>query len=326
MGYNQGKNNPMYGKIPWNKGKKLNLTEEHKEKLRKHLEDWRKNHPSPWLGRKHTPEEIEKIRKGNLGKKCPYAIKNLGKYIKGLKGKENPNWRGGTTKKIIKWWGKHRQEKEIWRKKVLERDGYKCKLCGKTKRLEAHHIIPVSETTLTAFLEMNGITLCRECHKKTESYGGRIKGIRNKKEGIGKTKWLIRTIPQEFQVFRDVGNYQLANKDLIVIFVSEMENPDYEFLVTLHEFIESYLLKRRGIDLKEIDKWENKFEQEKKEGKRPKKAVAGEQKDCPYKKEHAFATKIEKMVAKYLKVNWGQYDKYLDYLLESYVQKPSNSR
>jgi hypothetical protein len=141
----------------------------------------------------------------------------------------------------------------------------------------------------------------------------------------------IRTKPIWRTRFKDIGDYYwivspVPEENILKIVVAEMENPDYEFLVVLHELIESYLLIKRGVNFKEIEEWENKFEQEKKEGKRPKKAVAGEQKDCPYRKEHAFATKIEKMVAKYLKVNWGQYDKYLDYLLESYVQKPSNSR
>ncbi len=56
---------------------------------------------------------------------------------------------------------------------ILKRDGYKCRVCGSTKRLEMHHITPVSEyhhTPLEAiFVEHNLITLCWECHKKVRS-------------------------------------------------------------------------------------------------------------------------------------------------------------
>jgi hypothetical protein len=141
----------------------------------------------------------------------------------------------------------------------------------------------------------------------------------------------IRTKPIRKFRTKDVGDYYwiispVPEENVLKIVIAEMENPDYEFLVALHEFIESYLLIRRKANFEEIEKWENQFLKEKEEGRRPQNAVAGEQKDCPYRKEHTFATKVEKIVAKHLKVNWRQYDKYLDNLLENYVQKSSNSR
>jgi hypothetical protein len=137
----------------------------------------------------------------------------------------------------------------------------------------------------------------------------------------------IRTKPIERMRMRDVGDYYQvivppgAEEEPLKIIVARMDNPDYEFLVALHEFIESYLLKRRGVDLKEIDEWEAKFLKEKDERKRPKNAIAGEQKDCPYYQEHKIATEIEKRMAKFLKVNWEKYDKYLDELEESICNK-----
>jgi len=139
----------------------------------------------------------------------------------------------------------------------------------------------------------------------------------------------IRTKPMEKMRIKDVGDYYwtispVPEENIWKIVVAEMENPDYEFLIALHEFIESYLLKRRGIDFRVVDEYDEKFEKEK--GKSPKNAIAGEQKDCPYRREHIFATKIEKIIAKYLKVNWKKYEKYLDNLLETYDHKISNSR
>ena len=142
----------------------------------------------------------------------------------------------------------------------------------------------------------------------------------------------IRTKPIQKLRMKDVGDYfeatcpveggkHFCGKQVLVIHVAKMDNPDYEFLVALHEFIESYLLKRRRVDLKEIDEWEAKFLKEKDEGKRPKNAIAGEQKDCPYYQEHKIAIKIEKKMARYLKVNWKKYDDYLAKLEENYDRR-----
>ena len=56
-----------------------------------------------------------------------------------------------------------------WRKGVLERDDYKCKLCGKTKDeivLNVHHIVTYADNEELRTDIDNGITLCYECHKK----------------------------------------------------------------------------------------------------------------------------------------------------------------
>lgn len=47
---------------------------------------------------------------------------------------------------------------------VLERDHYKCMLCGSNKKLEMHHIDPVSTYPEKAYEELNCITLCEKCH------------------------------------------------------------------------------------------------------------------------------------------------------------------
>jgi len=125
--------------------------------------------------------------------------------------------------------------------------------------------------------------------------------------------------------FDDVGdyNFEIASKGhsgnnvILKIYVAEMGNEKYEFLVALHEFIESYLLYLRGADFQGIDEWENQFTKETRKGLRPENAIAGEQEDCPYKDEHRLAIEVEKMVAKYLGVNWEEYEKYLDELIKN---------
>lgn len=59
-----------------------------------------------------------------------------------------------------------------WRKQVLERDK-KCRCCGFTKHLEAHHIYSYRDNEQYRDDPNNGITLCRFCHKKYHSQYGR---------------------------------------------------------------------------------------------------------------------------------------------------------
>jgi hypothetical protein len=61
-------------------------------------------------------------------------------------------------------------EYKIWRKAVLERDGYKCIWCGDTHHLHADHIKPWAFYPEVRFAIDNGRTLCFECHKKTDTY------------------------------------------------------------------------------------------------------------------------------------------------------------
>lgn len=53
-------------------------------------------------------------------------------------------------------------------KAVKQRDGNKCKVCGSTKQLEVHHIIPLSKGGTN--VKTNLITLCYSCHIKRHDH------------------------------------------------------------------------------------------------------------------------------------------------------------
>lgn len=82
-------------------------------------------------------------------------------------------WKGGITptNKLIRM----SLQTRIWRTSVFERDAYTCVHCGeKGGRLQADHIKAFSLFPDLRFEITNGRTLCLECHKNTDTYGGKI--------------------------------------------------------------------------------------------------------------------------------------------------------
>jgi hypothetical protein len=70
-------------------------------------------------------------------------------------------------------------EGKLWRLAVYQKDNYTCQKCGQCGgKLEAHHIKGYFECPELRFDINNGITLCKECHKKTDSYGWKSINIR----------------------------------------------------------------------------------------------------------------------------------------------------
>jgi 5-methylcytosine-specific restriction endonuclease McrA len=49
------------------------------------------------------------------------------------------------------------------RKEILQRDGWRCQKCGRSKNLDVHHI--TRRSALGDDAETNLITLCRACHQ-----------------------------------------------------------------------------------------------------------------------------------------------------------------
>jgi len=138
---------------------------EYKEKMRKiSLKNGNKP-PVRWgnkdnLGRKHTEEWKEEKRRFNKEHniKPPKML-----------GKDNVNWKGGITSENEKI--RKSIEFRLWRESVFVRDDWTCRNCLKRGgKLQAHHILPFAKFPELRFAINNGITLCKECHKKTNSY------------------------------------------------------------------------------------------------------------------------------------------------------------
>lgn len=78
------------------------------------------------------------------------------------KGENHWNWKNNKTPKNKKIRSSYKYQK--WRKLILERDNYKCALCGALENLEVHHIEHFAKSENKQTDINNGITLCKRCH------------------------------------------------------------------------------------------------------------------------------------------------------------------
>lgn len=128
------------------------------------------------------------------GRKLPrYIARKIGDAHKGMKRSEETRRKIGDSHRGEKcyMWNSDREavakiagvrrttEYRNWRKKVIGRDGYICRLCGKEEKEKIHvdHIRPVALFLESIYDESNGRVLCVDCHKKTPTYGGQMRRI-----------------------------------------------------------------------------------------------------------------------------------------------------
>lgn len=105
-------------------------------------------------GKKMADEQKDKIRKYRLGKKFPLGYKI------------------GIPKKTAEYVRiRMSPEYKQWRLFVFQRDSYKCQICEKIGgELQVHHIKRFSQFPESRFDLNNGVTMCIDCHKKTDTY------------------------------------------------------------------------------------------------------------------------------------------------------------
>ena len=92
-------------------------------------------------------------------------------------GEKNGNWKGGIYP--INHSIRNSQEMKLWRETVFKRDNYQCVWGGKEhgSKLNADHIKSFVLFPELRFALENGRTLCVECHKTTNTFGGKSKKV-----------------------------------------------------------------------------------------------------------------------------------------------------
>lgn len=142
--------------------------------------EWIQKQVDSKSGKRHSDESKTKMSKARKGKKKTKEW--IKKIVLSRKKYYDNTGRKSDKYFLIKSSNKYKN----WRKKVFERDGYKCIKCGDKSggNLEADHIIPFSvllyESEIIGnydgmFSLDNGRTLCINCHKKTDSYAKHLK-------------------------------------------------------------------------------------------------------------------------------------------------------
>jgi len=199
------------GKAPGNKGKHPS------GETRKKMSEAKKGKPSVMLGKKHSEEtkmmiseksklqwsnpefrdRMRKVKLANptrywLGKKRPSPNEETKNKMRethlriGTKppvrcGEKNNKWKGGISRGYKT--GYYSTEYKKWRRDVFVRDEFTCQECKRNGGyLTAHHIKSFAKFPDLRFEINNGVTLCEECHSKTDNYRGRnnTKGRVNK--------------------------------------------------------------------------------------------------------------------------------------------------
>lgn len=90
-----------------------------------------------------------------------------------LKGEKNRSWKGGITSKNQKL--RNSREYRQWRSSVFRSDNWTCQDCGiRGVYLNADHIKPWCYFPELRFELSNGRTLCKDCHKKTDTFGWKM--------------------------------------------------------------------------------------------------------------------------------------------------------
>lgn len=110
--------------------------------------------------------------------KCRY------KFMFHTKPENHPRWLGGKSQE--NQIGRANNEYCEWRINVFKRDHFICQKClSSGKKLNAHHIDNWSDNQDKRYLIENGITLCKECHRKIHKIYGQKTNEKHLNEFLG---------------------------------------------------------------------------------------------------------------------------------------------
>lgn len=117
-------------------------------------------------------------------------------------------------------------------------------------------------------------------------------------------KIVIETKKLDSMRYKSLGDY-FEDHGVEYIQVAELGDWRMELAIAIHELVEDYICKHRGIKEEDIMAFDLEFEKNRKEGNDDE---PGDSPQSPYLKEHQIATAVERLLCSYLDVNWEQYE------------------
>lgn len=115
----------------------------------------------------------------------------------------------------------------------------------------------------------------------------------------------IKAIPHSEQNYETCGDYATDEFGTLHITVSDFGNDDYAFLVAIHELVEAWLCRKRGISDELITAYDVSRETSRQPGDL---SEPGDDRECPYRFEHSIATAVERLMCAELGINWFDYE------------------
>lgn len=114
----------------------------------------------------------------------------------------------------------------------------------------------------------------------------------------------VVVIPQHKQRYPTVGDWIFKKDRSIAMKISDMGNEDYEFMVAIHEAVEAWLCRKRGISEESVTAFDTSIYGLALED-------PGSDLKAPYHKEHMVALEIERMLCREMGLNWDKYEQRL---------------
>lgn len=129
-------------------------------------------------------------------------------------------------------------------------------------------------------------------------------------------KIIIETIPHKDQRYETCGDWYTDTNGSLRIKISEEMGERSAFAVAIHELIEWFLCKERGITEAMVDQFDFKYEEERSEGLRREHDDPGDDPHCPCHDEHQFATAIERRLMAHMLEKWSEHEKRVEALYQ----------
>lgn len=123
-----------------------------------------------------------------------------------------------------------------------------------------------------------------------------------------KQKTIIEIVSLKKQRYETLGDYFYDKSGIRHFKITDTGNDLYNDLILIHEMIEEVLTRAKGIKEEIILRHDLEFEKLLLDGKVSPDDEPGEHKNSPYRKEHAIAEIVERMMINHLGLIWKEYD------------------
>jgi hypothetical protein len=119
---------------------------------------------------------------------------------------------------------------------------------------------------------------------------------------------ILETQPARMIRADQAGDWYFDTHGIITAVSAKLEDPRSELCVALHELIEAWLCREKGITDEEVTMFDYMFERERAEGKHGLTDEAGDDHRAPYHVQHRLATTLEIIAAAILGLPWEKHE------------------